>query len=231
MSNETAAEDAAMKDHLNRDRPTEKKSAADFMEASKTIYFKGTDVPFTADATAGFRVFPVSLADLEEFTTGVKDGVLRVLKAVRVNKVTGQIVEGSMLDGGAEALKALVQDLAGLVDRCIVGYDGEQTIKGVSIKPMPLGFTALVTAAWIDLSLSKENINPMVVALERTVESLTGKKLSISETLSKLSSPPATASVTSSTVTDQAGPTTVGQPLTSTSGSGDQDASSPSQQA
>ena len=106
----------------------------------------------------------------------------------------------------AAMLPYVMLNLLGLVAECVVirNKDG----KGIAIGNLPHWILPKVVEGWVELNLGEEQKwGPWLAVVEKTVETMTGKNIRISEMFSRPSSQPATPPESSSTADAPGGPT------------------------
>lgn len=131
-------------------------------------------------------------------------GVRHLLKyAPEMGAVAGYAANLGVKPGDSAALQA--QYIAGLLPIVMSKLLGliEETVTidepaGRKLADLPHSCLPVVAEAWLKENFSEGRLNPWLGALERGIQTMTNRRVSISETLSRFSSAPATTSERSS---------------------------------
>lgn len=167
--------------------------------------YPGRPVPLQCGLSV--TVYPIGYRHLKKFSGLIGRGLAMLAD------------QAGSLSGAEDGVRARVvmQSLLPLVLADGLELLGECV--DTKLDDLPHWEIAPLAEAWVLESFGQENkYRPWLQAIENTVSNFTGKPFSISETLSKLSSPAATDSTTSSTTASPVVPTEAGPSLSSSSG-------------
>jgi hypothetical protein len=153
-------------------------------------------------------VFPPALNHVRAFSRDVVGAAMALMKAVADTKKNDDATQ-RMVQVLTTMVPYILTNAMDLVSKCTrIECPGSE---GLTLEKLPHWYAPPVVEAWIEEAFGDETkVRPWKAAIETLMSKSTGKKFSISEMLSQLSSPRATAGTTSSSTANTAAPTPAG---------------------